>query len=356
MEKTPNNKYTVGITQGDINGIGYEVIFKALSDSATYDDCTFVIYGSPKIAAFHRKQVNLGNMVVNNANTIEDIVPNAINIINVCDENTRVDLGISTIQAGECALAAIHRATADLKNNQLDILVNAPVNTANLMDAGFKFAGVPEYVAHELNCRNFVLMMVGSKIRIASATSPMPIAGVLGALSTEKIYWKIKTLNKTLKDDFAIRKPRIAVLGLNPFASDCGVFGQEESDRILPAIDKASSEDVVVFGPYSPDSFFASEAYLKFDAVLAMTYDQAVVPFRIIEGDGGVGYTGGLPIVCTAPMHGPAYDIAGKGVADDTSMRNAIYRAVDIMYSKKILDGIVPLRRQTEHEADKKIC
>ena len=159
-----------------------------------------------------------------------------------------------------------------------------------------------------------------------------------------------------MKDDFAIRKPRIAVLGLNPFAGDYGTFGQEEGERILPAIDKATEEDIVVFGPYSPDSFFASEAYTKFDAVLAMTYDQAVVPFRIIEGYNGISYTGGLPIVCTAPLHGPAYDIAGQGVADDTSMRKAIYRAVDIMYSKKILDGITPLRRQTEHEADKKIC
>jgi 4-hydroxythreonine-4-phosphate dehydrogenase len=356
MEKTPNNKYVVGITQGDINGIGYEVIFKALADPAIYDDCTFVIYGSPKIAAFHRKQVNLGNMVVNNANSIEDIVPNAINIINVCDENTRVELGSSTIQAGECSLAAIHSAQADVKNNLLDILINAPVNTANLMDAGFKFAGVPESVAHELNCRNFILMMVGDKLKIASVTSPMPVANVLGALTTEKIYWKIKTLNKSLKEDFAIRKPRIAVLGLNPYAGDGGAFGMEEGERILPAIDKASEEDIVVFGPYSPDSFFASEAYTKFDAVLAMTYDQAVVPFRIIEGYGGVCYTGGLPVVCTSPLHGPAYDIAGKAEANDLSMRNAIYRAVDIMNSRKILDGIVPLRKQTEQVADKKIC
>ena len=356
MEKTPNNKYVVGITQGDINGIGYEVIFKALADPAIYDDCTFVIYGSPKIAAFHRKQVNLGNMVVNNANSIEDIVPNAINIINVCDENTRVDLGSNTIQAGECSLAAIHRAQADLKNNLLDILINAPTNQGNLMDAGFKFAGVPEFIAHDLNCRNFVLMMLGDKIRIATATSPMPIASVPSVLTPEKLLWKIKTLNKSLKDDFAIRKPRIAVLGFNPFASDYGAFGQEEAEKIQPAIEKATEEDIVVFGPYSPDSFFASEAYMKFDAVLAMTYDQAVVPFRIIEGYGGVSYTGGLPVVCTAPLHGPAYDIAGKGVADDTSIRNSIYRAVDIMNSKKILDGIVPLRKQTELEADKKIC
>lgn len=356
MEKKSNNKYVVGITHGDINGIGYEVIFKALADPAIYDDCTFVIYGSPKIAAFHRKQVNLANVVVNNATSIEDIVPNAINIINVCDENTRVDLGCNTIQAGECSVAAIHRAEADLKNNMLDILINAPANVSNMMDAGFKFAGVPEFIAHDLSYRNFVLMMLGDKIRIASATSPMPVANVLNVLSSDKIYWKIKTLNKSLKDDFAIRKPRIAVLGFNPFASDNGSFGQEEADRIMPAIDKATEEDIVVFGPYSPDSFFASEAYMKFDAVLAMTYDQAAVPFRIIEGYKGVSYTGGLPVICTAPMHGPAYDIAGKGVADDTSMRNAIYRAVDIVYNKKILEGIVPLKKLTEHEADKKIC
>jgi 4-hydroxythreonine-4-phosphate dehydrogenase len=356
MEKTPNNKYVVGITHGDINGIGYEVIFKALADPAIYDDCTFVIYGSSKIAAFHRKMINLGNVVVNNANDASELVPNAINIINVCDENTRVDLGSSTIQAGECALAAIHRAQNDLKNNLLDILINAPFNQASLMDAGFKFAGVPEFMAHDLDCRNFILMMLGSKIRIATATSLMPLASVPGVLSVEKLYWKIKTLNKSLKDDFSIRKPRIAVLGFNPFASDFGVFGQEEGEKIQPAIDKATEDGIVVFGPYCSDSFFASEAYMKFDAVLAMSYDQAVVPFRIIEGYGGISYTGGLPAVCTAPLHGPAYDIAGKGVADDISMRNAIYRAVDILSSRKLLDGITPLRKQTELEADKKIC
>lgn len=356
MERTPNNRYIVGITQGDINGIGYEIIFKALADPAIYDDCTFVIYGSSQIAAFHRKMIGLDNIVVNNANDASELVPNAINIINVCDENSRVDLGISTMQAGECALAAIHRAQNDLKNNLLDILINAPFNYASLMDAGFKYAGVPEYLAHSLDCRNFILMMLGDKIRIASATSLMPLSEVRSALSADKLYWKIKTLNKSLKDDFAIRKPRVAVLGFNPFASDYGIFGQEEDEIIHPAIEKATDEGIVVFGPYSPDSFFASEAYTKFDAVLAMSYDQAVVPFRIIEGYGGINYTGGLPAVCTAPLHGPAYDIAGKGVAEDVSMRNSIYRAVDILNCRKLLDGITPLRKQTELEADKKIC
>ncbi|MCR5454176.1 MAG: 4-hydroxythreonine-4-phosphate dehydrogenase PdxA [Bacteroidales bacterium] len=356
MEKTPNNKYIVGITQGDINGIGYEIIFKALADPSIYDDCTFVIYGSSKIAAFHRKMINLGNIVVNNANDARELVPNAINIINVCDENSRVDLGSSTMQAGECALAAIHRAQNDLKNNMIDILINAPFNYASLMDAGFKFAGVPEFMAHSLDCRNFVLMMLGSKIRIATATSLMPLSEVPHVLSVDKLVWKIKTLNKSLRDDFAIRKPRIAVLGFNPYASDYGIFGQEENEILQPAIDKATEEGIVVFGPYCSDSFFASEAYTKFDAVLALSYDQAVVPFRIIEGYGGVCYTGGLPTICTAPLHGPAYDIAGKGEADDTSMRNAIYRAVDILNCRKMVDGITPLRKQTELEADKKIC
>ncbi len=356
MEKSQNNRYVVGITQGDINGIGYEVMFKALSDPASYEDCTFVIYGSPKIAAYHRKLVNLTNIVVNNANGIEDILPNAINIINVCDENTRVDIGNSTIQAGECSLAAIHCAMADIKNNALDILIAAPTSQANMIEAGFKFAGVPEFMAHDLNCRNFVLMFLGGKIRIATVTSPMPLASVPGVLTMEKILWKIRTLNKSLRDDFAIRKPRIAVLGLNPFAGDNGTFGQEEAEKICPAIDKAVEEGIVVFGPYGSDSFFASEAYMKFDAVLTMTYDSAIVPFRIIEGNSGVSYTGGLPIICTAPIHGPAYDIAGKGTADDTSMRNAIYRAVDILSSRKILDGVEPLKRHAELESDKKIC
>ncbi len=356
MEKTNDNKYVIGITQGDINGIGYEVIFKALADPDIYKDCTIAIYGSPKIAAFHRKQLNLPNITVNNANDATELVPRAINIINVCDENSRVELGNNTLQAGECSLAAMHRAQTDLKNNLIDILVVSPANQFNINDAGFRFAGFPEFAAQELNCRNFVLMFVGEKIKIASVTSPMPLSQVPAALATDKILWKIRTLAKVLREDFAIRKPRIAVLGLNPFASDYGVFGQDEGEKIHPAILKANEEGIVCFGPYNADGFFAAESYNKFDAVLTMTYDQALVPFRIIEGNRGVQYTGGLPVVCTAPTHGPAFDIAGKGVADETSMRNAIYTAIDIYNCRKMLEGIEPLKKQTELEADKKIC
>lgn len=356
MDKTQDNKYVIGITQGDINGIGYEVIFKALQDPEIYKDCTIAIYGSPKIAAFHRKQVNLPNIIVNNTNDASELVPCAINIINVCDENTRVELGSNTLQAGECSLAAIHRAQADLKNNVIDVLVTAPSNQFNINDAGFRFAGIPEFIAQEFNCRNFVLMFVGEKIKLASVTSPMAVSAVPAAITTEKILWKLRTLSKSLRDDFAIRKPKIAVLGLNPFASDYGVFGQDEGEKIHPAILKANEEGLVCFGPYNADGFFASEAYTKFDAVLAMTYEQALLPFRLIERERGVQYTGGLPVICTAPTHGPAYDIAGKGLADETSMRNAIYKAIDILNCRKMMEGIEPLKKQTEFEADKKIC
>ncbi len=356
MEKTNDNKYVIGITQGDINGIGYEVIFKALADSEIYKDCTFAIYGSPKIAAFHRKQLNLPNITVNNANDATELVPRAINIINVCDENSRVELGNNTIQAGECSLAAIHRAQQDLKNHLIDMLVTAPANQFNINDAGFRYAGFPEFAAQEFNCRNFVQMFVGENIKLATVTSPMPLSDVPATITTEKIIWKIRTLAKCLREDFTIRKPRIAVLGINPFASDYGVFGKDEGEKIHPAILKASEEGIVCFGPYNADGFFASESYKKFDAVLAMTYDQALVPFRIIERNSGVQYTGGLPAVCTAPTHGPAFDIAGKGEASEVSMRNAIYRAIDIYNNRMMLDGIEPLKKQTELEADKKIC
>ncbi len=356
MEKTNDNKYVIGITQGDINGIGYEVIFKALQDPDMYKDCTFVIYGSSKIAAFHRKQINLPNITVNNANDATELVPRTINIINVCDDKALVELGSNTLQAGECSLAAIHRAQADLKNNLIDILVAAPANQFNINDAGFRFAGLPESVAQELNCRNFVQIFVGQNVKVATVTSPMPVGSIPAAITTDKILWKIRTLAKTLCNDFSIRKPRIAVLGLNPFASDYGVFGQDEGEKIHPAILKASEEGIVCFGPYNADGFFAAESYRKFDAVLAMTYDQALVPFRIIEKNNGVQYTGGLPVVCTAPTHGPAFDIAGKGVADETSFRNAIYTAIDIYNTRKMMEGIEPLKKQTELEADKKIC
>ena len=356
MEKTSDNKYTIGITQGDINGIGYEVIFKALSDPDMLKDCSVVIYGSPKIAAFHRKQVNLSNIIVNNVTDVADIVKNTINIINVCDDNTRVELGNNTIQAGECSLAALHRAQADLKNGAIDILVNAPINYFNLVEAGFRIPSIADSLAQEFGCRNFVQMFLGSNLKVATVSSPMPLSAVGDVLTTEKILWKIRTLAKVLHDDFTIRKPRIAVVGLNPFASDFGTFGREEGDKIHPAILKANEEGIAVFGPYNADGFFAEELYSKFDGVLCMAYEQALMAARLVEKNNAVAYVGGLPAICTAPTHGPAFDIAGKGEAVETSMRNAIYTAIDIYRNRKILEGIVPLRKQTEHEADKKIC
>jgi 4-hydroxythreonine-4-phosphate dehydrogenase len=356
MEKNSQNKYVIGITQGDINGIGYEIVFKALADAEVYDNFTIVIYGSPKIAAYHRKLLNINNITVNNANSATELAPNSINIINVCDENTRVEIGSSSIQAGECSVAAINRAQSDLKNGLIDMLVTLPVNGFNVFDAGFRFAGISEALAQEFNCKNFIITFVGEKLKVATVTSAMPIAKISENLTSEKILWKIRTLDKALKDDFTIRKPKIAVLGLNPFASDYNVFGIEEGERILPAIERANEEGITCFGPYSPEGFFASGAYSKFDAVLAMYYDQAMLSFRLIEGNKGIFYTAGLPVVCTSTVHGPAYDIAGKDMADDTSFKNALYTAIDIYNARKILDGITPLKRQAELEADKKIC
>ena len=356
MEKNSTNKFVIGITQGDINGIGYEIIFKSLAAPEVYDNFTIVIYGSPKIAAFHRKMLNINNITVNNAANAAELQPNAINIVNVCDENTRVEIGTSSIQAGECSVAAVNAAVADLKNGLIDILVTMPVNQVNVFDAGFRFAGMPEFLAQEFNCKNFVITFLGKKCRIATVTSAMPVAKISENLTTDKILWKIRTLNQALKTDFTIRKPKIAVLGVNPFASDYGVYGIEEGERILPAIEKANAEDIICFGPYSPEGFFASHAYKKFDAVLAMYFDQAALTFRMIEGNSGIFYTAGLPVISTSTVHGPAYDIAGKGVADETPFKNAMYTAIDLFANRKMLQGIVPLKKLTELEADKKIC
>ena len=356
MEKNNQSKYVIGITQGDINGIGYEIVFKTLSDPEVYENFTIVIYGSPKIAAYHRKVLNINNITVNNANNAMEAAPNCINIISVCDENTRVEIGSSSIQAGECSVAAINTAQSDLKNGLIDILIALPVNQVNVFDAGFRFAGITEALAQEFNCKNFLTTFIGKKCKIATATPPMPVAKISESLTTEKILWKLRTLNQSLKDDFTIRKPRIAVLGINPFASDYGVYGIEEGERILPAIEKAFQEDIMCFGPYSPEGFFVSQAYKKFDAVLAMYYDQAMLTFRMIEGNSGIFYAAGLPAVCTSTVHGPAYDIAGKGIANENSFKNAMYTAIDIFNNRKILQGIVPLKKLTELEADKKIC
>lgn len=356
MIKSETNKYVIGITQGDINGVGYEVILKTLADKRIYEDCTVVIYGSSKVAGYYKKALNINCENLFSIKDVNEAEPGRINIINVSDDNVRVELGKSTDIAGKNSAAALERCIADMQEGKVDILVTAPINKNNINEAGFHFPGHTEYLAESFKEKDVLMLMTSPDLKIGVVTGHIPLKDVAGTLTIEKIVNKLNIINKTMRNDFTIRKPRIAVLGLNPHAGDNGLLGNEEQEIIIPAIEEAEKEGIMCFGPYPSDGFFASGNYKKFDAVLAMYHDQGLIPFKTIAGSNGVNYTAGLPVIRTSPDHGTAYDLAGKGEADETSFKEALFTGIDIYNNRMLLKGITPLKKQTQDIADKKIC
>lgn len=325
-----NNKVVVGITQGDINSISYEVIIKSLMDPRILDFCIPVVYGSPKVAAYHRKAINIDNFSFNNIKTAEEANLKRANIINCIDENVRVELGKSTETAGEASLLALEQATADLADNKIDVLVTGPIDKYNIQSDKFSFPGHTEFLQEKFKAEAVLMIMVNELFRIGVVTSHVPLAKVSEYITKDIIVSKLQIMNKSLMVDFGIRKPKIAVLGLNPHAGDNGIIGEEEIKEIIPAIQDAQEENILAFGPFSADGFFGSSAFTKFDGILAMYHDQGLVPFKGLMTNGGVNFTAGLPKVRTSPAHGTAYDLAGKGVASADSFRQAIYLACDV--------------------------
>lgn len=333
---TSEDKIKVAITHGDMNGIGYEVILKSLLDNRIYELCTPIVYGSPKIAAYHRKALNITNFSFNNIKTPDEANVKRANLINSVDDNLRVELGKSTTQAGAAAFKSLEIATEALLNKQVDVLVTAPINKHNIQSKDFNFPGHTEYLAKKHNSNmDFLMLMVGENMKVGVVTGHAPLREVPGILSQKLIEDKLIILDKSLKQDFGIKGGRIAVLGLNPHAGDNGLLGNEEIDIIAPAIEKVKVENnILAFGPYPADGFFSSNNYTKFDAVLAMYHDQGLAPFKALEFEYGVNYTAGLPFIRTSPAHGTAYEIAGKDMASPASFRQAIFLACDI-YRKR---------------------
>ncbi|MEW5845722.1 MAG: 4-hydroxythreonine-4-phosphate dehydrogenase PdxA [Bacteroidota bacterium] len=331
-----NEKIRVGITQGDINGIGYEVIIKTLMDPRMDEMCTSIVYGSPKVAAYHRKALNIENFSFNQVKDASEANPKRPNIVNCMDENVRVELGKSTEYGGQGALLALQAAIADLKAGKIDVLVTAPINKANIQSQSFSFPGHTEFLANEFGVKNVLMLMVSDTMKVGVVTGHIPISEVSKSITTEAILTKLRLLNDTLVKDFAIRRPRIAVLGLNPHAGDSGVIGTEETTTIMPAIKQANDEGIVAMGPYPADGFFGSDRFTRFDAILAMYHDQGLSPFKVINFDTGVNYTAGLPIVRTSPDHGTAYDLAGQNLANPNSFRHAVYLAIDIFRNRQL--------------------
>ncbi|MDE5958623.1 MAG: 4-hydroxythreonine-4-phosphate dehydrogenase PdxA [Muribaculaceae bacterium] len=325
----------VGITHGDINGIGYEVIIKALEDPAMLDLFTPVIYGSAKIWAYYRRGMGLPAVNLNIVDSAADARDGVINIVNVIPEDTRVEPGRPSDTSGAAARAALQAAVADARQGDVDVLVTAPINKSTTQSDEFHFPGHTEYLESTLGDGAKALMILcNDMVRVALCTTHLPISGISGALSRQLVAEKLQLFSDSLKADFGVHHPRIAVLALNPHCGDSGLLGSEETEIIAPAIEDARAKKIDAFGPYAADGFFGAAHYRKFDGVLAMYHDQGLAPLKALGMDSGVNLTAGLPIVRTSPDHGTAHDIAGKNMADAQSMRCAIYAAIDAVRNR----------------------
>ncbi len=346
-------KIKVGITHGDINGISYEVIIKTLMDPRIYEMCTPIVYGSPKVAAYHRKVLNINNFSLNHIRSASEANVRRANVINCVSDDIRVDLGKPSREAGEAALAALKRAISDLQDNLIDVLVTAPVNKATIHSEEFPFHGHTEYIEQSFGePGDSLMMMIGEHLRVALVTSHIPLADVAGQITAGRVYAKARTLEESLIRDLGINRPRIAVLGLNPHAGENGILGQEEEEQILPAIKRLREENRLVFGPYPADGFFGAGDFKRFDAVLAMYHDQGLAPFKSISFERGVNFTAGLPVVRTSPDHGTAYELAGKGKASPDSFREALFLALDIYRNRQRYDEITAHPLKAGHDRE----
>ena len=324
-------KLVVGITQGDSNGIGYEVIIKSLADERILDSFTPVIYGSSKLMGFYRKTLhNIGPMDVNVIGSAAEARQRKINLVNCLPDNIYAEPGQSTPDSAKAAIKALEMAVKDLKEGQIDVLVTAPINKRAMNAEGFSNTGHTEFLQREFGVDDVTMIMVSDQIKIGVVTGHIPLREVPGSITTESILRKLRIMKASLERDFGIADPKIAVLGLNPHCGDGGLLGHEEQNVILPAVQAAQAEGIQAFGPYSPDGFFGLGNYARFDATLAMYHDQGLAPFKALAFADGVNFTAGLPVVRTSPDHGTAYDMAGRDEADPRSMMSAIFTAIDI--------------------------
>lgn len=328
-------KIKIGITHGDINGINYEIILKTLLDPHIFEICIPIVYGSSKAAGFYKKELeNVSGINFNIINSPETASYKLPNMINCTDEAIKIDMGISTPEAGRYAIEALGRASADLKAGLIDAIVTCPINKANVQSENFHFKGHTEYFADKFES-NQLMFMISERFKVGMLSNHETMSEVSSKVTEEAIFEKLSLIHDSLIKDFACTNPKIAVLSLNPHAGDSGVIGDEEERIIIPTIQRAKGQGIDAFGPYAADGFFHSNNYLKFDAVLAMYHDQGMIPFKLLAAEDGVNYTAGLSVVRTSPAHGTAYDIAGKNIADATSLRYAIYAAVDIHRNRK---------------------
>ncbi|MBL4624727.1 MAG: 4-hydroxythreonine-4-phosphate dehydrogenase PdxA [Flavobacteriales bacterium] len=329
-------KLRVGISIGDINGIGMEVIIKTFLDNRMLEICTPIVYGSSKIASFYRRVLDIPDFSFNIIKKAEEFNPKRANLVNLWDEEIDIQPGESTSIGGEYAFKSLKTAVEDLASGKTDVLITAPINKQNIQSDEFNFTGHTEFLADYANVDNPLMVLCDEGLRVGLVTGHLPLKEVPSSLNKELILSKLAVFNKTLKQDFGIEKPKIAVLGLNPHSGDGGLLGTEEQEIISPAIKQAFDGGVLAMGPYPADGLFGSSTYQKFDGILAMYHDQGLAPFKAMAFHKGVNYTAGLPIVRTSPDHGVGYDIAGQNKASEQSFRQAVYLACDIYKTRRM--------------------
>jgi 4-hydroxythreonine-4-phosphate dehydrogenase len=355
-EEGSANPIRVGISVGDINGIGPEVIIKSLRDNRLLLDCTPIIYASGKTLSFHKKNLQDTEFNYQTCKSASDAINRKINLVNCWNDEVPFELGKGTETSGKYAYLSLEKATEDLASGKIDVLVTAPISKEAIGKAGFQFPGHTEYLAHLAGMEEALMMMVSEGLRVALVTSHVPLKDVSTTLTREKILQKIKAMDNSLKKDFGIQRPRIAVFGVNPHAGENGKMGSEETDIILPAINAARGEDIFALGPFPADGFFGSPERSQFDGILAMYHDQGLAAFKALAFENGVNFTAGLPVVRTSPDHGTAFDIAGQDKANPQSMRSAIYLAMDIFRTRRFIKEISvhPLQPQPAGSGKKK--
>ncbi|MEN8156115.1 MAG: 4-hydroxythreonine-4-phosphate dehydrogenase PdxA [Bacteroidota bacterium] len=335
-----NKKIKIGISHGDVNGISYEVIIKTLMDPRMNEICIPVIFGSPKVAAYHRKALDIEGFSPINITSPTEAKGNKVYMVNCVDDNIRVELGKTTEGAGIASYEALKAATVALEQGTIDALVTGPVSKQNIQQTGFNYSGHTEFLQAHFRADEVMMLMVSDLMKVGLVAGHLPVSQLSAFITTELIVDKLQILSRSLLQDFGIRNPRIAVLGLNPHSGDNGLLGSEEQEVIIPALEQARKMKILAFGPFPADGFFGAGRFSQFDAVLAMYHDQGLAPFKALNMETGVNFTAGLPGVRTSPAHGTAFELAGKNEASPDSFRNAIYTAIDVVRNRALYEEI----------------
>lgn len=344
-------KIKLGISIGDFNGIGCEVALKTFEDPRMLDFCTPIIYASNKMVSQQKSTLGL-NVNFNGIKNVSQAVDGKINVVNVWKESPKIEFGTASEEAGKYAIKSLRAAVSDLKTDKIDVLVTAPINKKNIQSEDFGFPGHTDFLDQELE-GNSLMFMVADELRVGLLTDHIAVKEVANAITPKLVREKVKTIEESLRMDFGLRRPKIAVLGINPHSGDEGTIGEEDDKILKPTLRELFDNGILVYGPYSADSFFGSNSYKSFDAILAAYHDQGLIPFKTLSFGKGVNYTAGLNKVRTSPDHGTAFEIAGKGVADASSFKEAVFKAIQILRNRKEYKELVknPLQKQKTRKA-----